>query len=77
MDEFPTLWLRRIPNLEPPLDPLGMDYMAMQASSDGLFFQTTLRYPLMFMGSFLVEMVPAANTLATTDSDEVALDLSQ
>ena len=38
VDEFPTLWLRGIPNLEPPPCPLGTDYMAMQASRDGIFF---------------------------------------
>ncbi len=38
VDEFPTFWLRGIPNLEPPSCPLGLDYIAMQASSDGIFF---------------------------------------
>ena len=38
VDEFPTLWLRGIPNLEPPPCPLKMDYVAMYASSNGTFF---------------------------------------
>ena len=37
VDDFPTLWLRGIPNLEPPPCPLALNYDAMQASIDGLF----------------------------------------
>ena len=45
-EEYPTLWLRGIPNLGLPCNPLNMDYQAMQASSDGLFYLDDLAEPL-------------------------------
>ena len=37
VDEFPTLWLRGIPNLDPPPCPLSVQYLARMAGSDRIF----------------------------------------